>query len=88
MGVALWVIAALAAWVLARIIPPRGGRRPVTELLSALGAALLLGVVATALDFGGWNEVDWRAGVFIVLGALAAIGAARAAGLTKPKIEP
>jgi hypothetical protein len=87
-GVALWLSGGLAAWALARIVPPRGGRRPVVELLFALGAALLLGVAATALDFGGWNEMDWRAGLFVLLGALAAVGVTRAAGLRKPKTEP
>jgi hypothetical protein len=38
---------------------------------------LALGVTATALDFGGWNEPDWRAGLFVFLGALAAAGAIR-----------
>jgi hypothetical protein len=87
-GVALWGIAGLAAWALARIIPPRGRSRALAELLFAVGAALLLGVVATALDFGGWNEPDWRAGLFTALGALAAIGAVRAAGSRKPNIAP
>ncbi len=39
--------------------------------------ALILGVVATFFDFGGWNQLDWRAGLFTGLGALAAIGIRR-----------
>lgn len=37
-----------------------------------VSAAFLLGVAATALDFGGWHEPDWRAALFAFLGALAA----------------
>jgi hypothetical protein len=39
---------------------------------------LIAGAVATALDFGGWNEPDWRAGVFAFASALAVIGWMRA----------
>jgi hypothetical protein len=51
--------------------------RRIGEFLVTLLAALPLGVLATALDFGGWNELDWRAGLFVFLGALAAAGAFR-----------
>ena len=37
----------------------------------------VLGVAATALDFGGWNELDWRAAVFSALGSLALVGLMR-----------
>jgi hypothetical protein len=40
----------------------------------AIVAAMLLGVLATALDFGGWRELDWRAGLFAFFGSLAATG--------------
>jgi hypothetical protein len=77
-GVGLWLGSGFAASVLARIIPLR--RRPAfwPELAAAIVTALLLGAVATALDFGGWNAPDWRAGVFAFLGAVAAVGAIRA----------
>jgi len=77
MGIALWAVAAVVASVLARIVPL--ARRPgwIGEAMVALAAALLLGVVATALDFGGWKEPDWRAGLFTLFGALAAIGTFR-----------
>jgi hypothetical protein len=45
--------------------------------LVSILAGLMLGVAATALDFGGWNEPDWRAGLFVFLGAMAAAGAFR-----------
>jgi len=77
MGIALWVAAAAAASLLARIVPR--GRRGAWhgEAAVAIAAALVLGVVATALDFGGWSEPDWRAGLFTLFGALAAIGTFR-----------
>lgn len=78
MGVGLWLGSGVAAWILARIVPLRRGRGGWGELAAALVAALLLGTLATALDFGGWNELDWRAGVFAFFGALAAAGLTRA----------
>lgn len=77
MGIALWVVMSVAAFVLARMAPWR--RRPVWigEVAVSLAAGLLLGAVATALDFGGWSEPDWRAGLFVFLGALAAAGTFR-----------
>jgi hypothetical protein len=78
MGVALWLGGGLAAFLLARIIPL--GRPPgrVAELAIATVTALVLGVGATAMDFGGWAEADWRACAFALLGALAAVGLIRA----------
>ena len=57
------------------------------ELVAAVVAALAFGVVATALDFGGWNEPDWRAGVFAALGAVAAIALVRLLSLTRPAVS-
>ena len=74
----MWLGSGVAAWILARIIPLRRGRGGWSELAAAVVVALLLGVLATALDFGGWNEADWRAGVLACLGAFAAAGVARA----------
>lgn len=41
--------------------------------------AIAMGLLATYLDFGGWKEPDWRAGLFCFLGAFAAIGFYRSA---------
>ena len=79
MGIGLWLVSGFAAFLLARIVPLRRPPRRLGELGLALVTALLLGVVATAMDFGGWKEPDWRAGTFAFLGAFAAIGALRAA---------
>jgi hypothetical protein len=63
----------------ARIIPLSRRRGWIGELTVSVSTALLLGIVATALDFGGWREPDWRAGLFAFLGAFAAIGIFRVA---------
>jgi len=76
-GIALWFLCGLAAFAVARVVP-FARRRPWGELTIALLAALALGIAATALDFGGWNELDWRAGVFCFFGSFAGAGAVRA----------
>jgi hypothetical protein len=78
-GVALWLGCGVLAFLVARIIPPGRRRAWLAELLVALVTSALLGLVATALDFGGWRELDWRAGAFAFLGALAAAGLVRLA---------
>jgi uncharacterized membrane protein YeaQ/YmgE (transglycosylase-associated protein family) len=47
------------------------------ELIAAVVTALLCGLIASYLDFGGWQELDWRAGLFAFFGAMAAVGALR-----------
>ena len=78
MGIVLWVFSGCAAFLLARIVPlaRRGGWA--WELVPAIVTALLAGLVATALDFGGWRELDWRVFVFALFAAFAAIGVTRA----------
>ncbi len=77
MGVLLWLACGTAALTVARIIPH--GRRDVIwgELLLTYATALVLGIVATVLDFGGWDSPDWRAGLFVFAGAFAASGSLR-----------
>ena len=77
MGLAIWFASGLAAWVLARIIPFARRRGWLGELLVALIAAVIFGLTATALDFAGWREPDWRAGLFAFFGAFAATGVFR-----------
>ena len=79
MGLVVWAVSGVVAFAVARIVPLGRSRSWIVELLSAIVAAFALGAIATALDFGGWSEPDWRAGVFALLGALAAVGLARAA---------
>jgi uncharacterized membrane protein YeaQ/YmgE (transglycosylase-associated protein family) len=84
MGIAFWLVSAIVAFLVARIVPYARRKAWLPELLVAAAAATLLGVVATALDFGGWNEADWRAIVFVFCGALAATGVLR---LVSPKVS-
>jgi len=78
MGAALWAAAGVVAFLTARIIPLGRPVRFAPELVVTLVTASILGALATALDFGGWNEPDWRAVTFVFLGSSAALGAMRA----------
>lgn len=82
MGIALWIAAGALAAVIARIIRPGRPRRVWFECLTAVVASLFCGVLATALDFGGWKELDWRAGAFATAGTLAVLAGARVVSLT------
>ena len=75
MGLGLWIVAGGAAWILAKFIPH--GRTPAAEAVTALVVANLVGIAATALDFGGWNEPDWRAGLFVFFSVAAALAVVR-----------
>ena len=83
MGAALWVTSALTVFLVARIVPAGRGSNYLIELAIAVAAALAFGVAATALDFGGWRDTDWRALVFVLLGTAAATGAQRALRLAR-----
>lgn len=74
MGIAFWVGSGVAVFLVARIAPFL--RRPqwLGELIVSLGAAAVAGLTATALDFGGWKELDGRSGLFALFTALAATG--------------
>jgi len=76
-GIALWVVSSVAAFVLARMLPWRRRRRFIAELCAAILIGLLFGAAATALDFGGWKELEWRAAAFVFFGSLTAIAVAR-----------
>ncbi len=74
MGIAFWLVAAAVAFLIARIIPFGRGSGRIGELVVSVCAALLFGFVATAMDFGGWSEPDWRAILFAFCGAFTAAG--------------
>jgi len=76
-GIATQAVAGVVAFVIARIIPSGRSRRWAVELIVSLAGALAAGVVATALDFGGWDEVDWRAAVLGFVTALLLAGVTR-----------
>jgi len=77
MGIALWIACAAAVFFAIRYI--RFGRPEgwIGELVIVVIGALILGAVATALDFGGWQELDWRAGLFVLFGCFAVAGIGR-----------
>ena len=77
-GIGLWLVSGVVAFLFARIVPLHRPPGRGAELVLAIVTALLLGIVATALDFGGWQEPDWRAGLFVFLGAFALLGTFRA----------
>jgi uncharacterized membrane protein YeaQ/YmgE (transglycosylase-associated protein family) len=76
-GVVTQVVAAVAAFFIARIVPAGRPRRWAAELVVSILGALAAGVVATALDFGGWREAEWRAAVLGFVTALLLIGVIR-----------
>lgn len=80
MGLALWLGGGVLAFLAARLVPAARGRWW-GELTAAIVAAAALGLSATMLDYGGWREPDWRAGVFICCGSFAATGSVRFANL-------
>ncbi len=79
MGVSVWLLSGGAAFLLARFVP--AGAMPNTEAVATFLVANLAGLAATALDFGGWREADWRAGAFVFFCVAAAIGVIRLVAL-------
>lgn len=73
-------------FAVSRVIAPGRPSGFVMELVLVLVAAFCSGLAASALDFGGWAELDWRAGVFVVLCCLAMIGIARSVRLTSRRM--
>jgi hypothetical protein len=71
MGIALWLTCAGVVFFTIRYIRFLRPAGWIGELIAVLIAALILGAIATALDFGGWNELDWRAALFVLFGSLA-----------------
>ena len=86
MGVALWLLCGSAVFAVSRAISMARPQRYTGELLVALVASLSAGLLATALDFGGWAEVDWRAGTFVICCAFASLGCARALHLLSERV--
>jgi hypothetical protein len=76
MGYTLWLASGALAFAIARIIP-LGRRGWPGELAVTLLTAFALGVIATALDFGGWREPDPRAGLLCFFAAFAILGMIR-----------
>jgi len=79
MGILVWLISGLLACLLCRLIPAARPPGRLVEYVVSCSVATVAGLVATALDFAGWNDPDWRAALFCFLAALAAIAISRIA---------
>jgi hypothetical protein len=77
MGIAMWAGSGVIAFFVARNVPAVRTPKRLLELTIAIVVALLFGMTATALDFGGWRELDWRAAAFCFFGAMAAVAVTR-----------
>lgn len=86
MGVALWLLCGIAVFAVCRAIAPGRPRGLASELAVALAVSFVAGLAASALDFGGWAELDWRAGAFVVACSFAAIGISRTVGLASRSV--
>ena len=77
MGLLMWCVAGVAAAAIGRLAAP--GRRQgwALEVFAATVTAVVFGMAATALDFGGWKEPDWRAGLFAAAGAALSVALLR-----------
>ena len=76
MGIAVWAIAGLISFSIARFIEIER-RSWFFELAVSVISGLVSGVIATALDFGGWATADGRAFAFCGLVALLVLGILR-----------
>ena len=77
MGIGLWMLCAAAVFFAIRTVPFGRPIGWIGELAAVIISAFIAGAAATALDFGGWKEPDWRAGLFVLFGSAAIAGAAR-----------
>lgn len=77
MGIALWSGCALLVFFVVRRVPYARPAGWPGELFTTLISAMAMGVLATALDFGGWKEPDWRAALFATFGCAAVTGIVR-----------
>ena len=78
----MWLFAGAAAAAVGRLLRPGRPQSWWGEALMAPVVSVLAGLLATLLDFGGWREPDWRAGLFSFLAAFAALGIVRLIRLT------
>ena len=86
MGIVLWITCGAGALAASRAIPPGRGSSYVAEAIAAVIVAFGAGVAATALDFGGWNELNWRAGAFVLACAFAGLACVRVVRLASRSV--
>lgn len=80
MGILSWLLGAFVALVACRFIPlgRTAGRLP--EAICGIVFALAGGLVATRLDFGGWNAFELRAALFCAMTTTCGVAIYRCAG--------
>ena len=81
MGLLTWALAGILAFGIARGLRSGGALGWPAEAAVAIVAAVLFGMIATAFDFGGWKELEWRAAVFALAGAALVLALTRIAKL-------
>ena len=82
MGLGSWIAAGIVAFALARLLAVRPSRAWL-EIATSVLASLLFGFAATILDFGGWQEMEWRAAAFAFLGGATSIALLRLIALRR-----
>ena len=81
MGLLTWVLAGVLAFGIARGLRSGGALRWPAEAAVAIAAAVLFGMIATAFDFGGWKELEWRAAAMALAGTSLVLALTRIARL-------
>jgi len=79
-GILVWLAGVAVAFVAARLAD-LGRVHAAAELVVAASAGLTAGLIATALDFGGWAEPDLRAFTFAAVVSALSIALTRLAVL-------
>lgn len=81
MGLVIWAAAGIAAFGGARTLKSGGAMAWPVELIAAIVSSVAFGLLATAFDFGGWKELEWRAAAFALAGASLTLAIVRFARL-------
>lgn len=76
MGLTLWIVAGLVTFALTRFIENRR-RGWLAEVVVSLSFAVAAGLMATAMDFGGWAVADGRSFAFAGVCSLLGVGLLR-----------
>ncbi len=80
MGILSWLMSSAIALLACRYIPLGRPARRLPEMLCGLVFALVGGLVATRLEFGGWNAADPRAALLCAVTTVCGVAIARCAG--------
>ncbi|MBI2212355.1 MAG: hypothetical protein HYU52_01805 [Acidobacteria bacterium] len=85
MGILTWLLGSAAALLACRFIPLGRTSGRVLEALCGLTFALAGGLVATRLDFGGWNVAEPRAVLFCAVSTSCGVAIYRCVGALGPR---